>query len=82
MEYYVYVLKSCNRQYRYIGISDNVERRIQQHNKGYNRTTKPYAPFELILSDKYTSRIEARRKEKYLKSGIGRQFLDNLVSPQ
>ncbi|PJA97150.1 MAG: endonuclease, partial [Ignavibacteriales bacterium CG_4_9_14_3_um_filter_34_10] len=46
--YYVYAISSKNRNYIYVGITDNIARRINQHNKGYNKTTKPYLPFELI----------------------------------
>ena len=78
MSYFVYVITSQTRKYRYIGISDNVQRRLQQHNNGYNKTTKPYIPFKIILVEKLESRHEARTREKFLKSGVGREFLDNL----
>ena len=47
---------------------------------GYNKTTKPYKPFELILVEKYETRVEARSREKYLKCGIGKEFLKKLIS--
>jgi putative endonuclease len=73
--YYVYAISSISRNYIYIGISNNPERRLSQHNLGYNRTTKPYRPFKLILLEQYPSRVEARSREKCLKSGVGREFL-------
>jgi len=73
--YYVYAISSISRNYIYIGISNNPERRISQHNLGYNRTTKPYKPFEIILLEQYSTRDEARSREKHLKSGVGREFL-------
>ncbi|PIS07589.1 endonuclease [Candidatus Berkelbacteria bacterium CG10_big_fil_rev_8_21_14_0_10_43_13] len=73
--YFVYVLKSTKRNYHYIGISNNLSRRINQHNKGYNKTTKPYTPFKLIYSEKYPDRVSARTREKQLKSGCGREFI-------
>ena len=66
------------KSYIYIGISDNPLRRIEQHNKGYNRTTKPYIPFKIILLEKYKNRKEARKREIYLKSGTGKEYLKNL----
>ncbi|MDD5146420.1 MAG: GIY-YIG nuclease family protein [Candidatus Pacebacteria bacterium] len=78
--YFVYSIKSLNKRYTYIGITDNIERRVNQHNRGYNRTTKPYAPFELILSESYGSRKEARKREKYLKSGYGRELIQFIVN--
>ncbi len=71
--YYLYIIKSIQRNYKYVGISDNPERRINQHNKGYNRTTKPYAPFETVLIEKFENRNLARTQEKYYKSGVGRE---------
>ena len=76
--YYVYAIKSCSRYYIYVGISDNIDRRFEQHQKGYNKTTKPYRPFVLIYTEKCNSRIEARKREKYLKSGVGKEFLKSL----
>jgi len=77
--FFVYALKSINRNYIYVGLTDNVQRRISQHNNGRSKTTKPYLPFVLILTEEYPSRIEARQREKYLKSGVGKEFLKNLL---
>ena len=49
-----------------------------RHNNGYEKTTKPYTPFKLIYSEKVETRIEARKREKYLKSGIGKEFLKSI----
>jgi len=46
--YYVYAIKSLERVYIYVGMTSNVERRINEHNKGKNRSTKAYKPFNLI----------------------------------
>lgn len=76
--YHVYALKSLIRNYIYVGISDNIGRRFEQHQRGYNKTTKPYLPFVIIYKEEFKSRTEARKKEKYLKSGIGKEFLKSL----
>ena len=73
--YFTYVLSSINRDYIYVGISDNPERRIKQHNLGYNKTTKPYKPFKVLLVEEYENRQQARKREKYLKSGCGKEYL-------
>jgi putative endonuclease len=49
--YYVYVLVSKTRNYIYVGMTDNLERRINYHNAGYNRTTKAYRPFYVLLTE-------------------------------
>ena len=80
MVYYLYAISSEKRKYIYVGISDNPDRRIAQHNKGKEKTTKPYLPFKTIVVEKYKSRKEARNREKYLKSGIGKDFCERLNS--
>jgi len=75
----VYAIKSINRNYLYIGLTNNFHRRFKQHNEGQNRTTKPYAPFVLVILETFPDRIKAREREKYLKSGIGREYLKSLI---
>ena len=76
----VYALKSLHRNYIYIGLSNNIERRIKEHNSGRNKTTKPYAPFSLVYTKDFTTRLEARTYEKYLKTTAGRRFIKTLIS--
>ena len=73
--YYVYAIKSLERIYIYVGMTNNIERRLAQHNKGQNRSTKSFKPFKLIYKEAYNTRMEARVREIYLKSGIGKEFL-------
>ncbi len=61
--YYVYAIKSLNRNYIYVGLTDNVERRFGEHQNGKNKTTKPYSPFKIILVEQLPSRNEARKRE-------------------
>ena len=77
--YYVYALKSETRNYIYIGLTNNVERRFGEHNAGYNKTTKPYRPFRLIYTKTFSTRPEARVYEKHLKTSTGRRFLRKLL---
>ncbi len=75
----VYAIKSLNKNYIYVGLTNDIERRLNEHNNGNNKTTKPYRPFVLIYSEEVNTRIEARKREKYLKSGIGKEFLKKLI---
>ena len=76
--FFVYAIKSISRNHIYVGLTNNIERRLNEHNKRQDRSTKAYAPFELILKESFEKRIEAREREKYLKSGIGKEFLRSL----
>jgi putative endonuclease len=59
--YYVYAIKSLVRNYIYVGLTNDIQRRVDQHNKGENRSTKAYKPFELIYKEEFETRIEARK---------------------
>lgn len=78
MNYFVYAIKSLSKKYIYVGLTNNLDRRINQHNKGREKTTKPYIPFQLIFTKTFVDRISAREFEKYLKSGTGKKFLKSL----
>lgn len=63
----------------YIGITNNLMRRIDEHNNGHTRSTKAYAPWTLVHIEKMRNRIEARKREKYLKSGCGKEFIKSFI---
>ncbi|MCU0417737.1 MAG: GIY-YIG nuclease family protein [Cytophagaceae bacterium] len=69
MTYFVYAISSVQKSYIYVGITREVEERIKRHNKGREKTTRPYAPFELIYLEECKDRLSARSREKYWKSG-------------
>ena len=76
--FYTYAIRSIKRTYIYVGLTNNYVRRIKQHNNGKEITTRPYAPFVTIIVEEYTTRFDARQREKYLKSGIGKEYLKKL----
>jgi putative endonuclease len=63
-----YAIQSTIRNYIYVGMTDNLERRLDEHNRGKNRSTKAYTPFILIYTKIFETRLEAREHEKMLKS--------------
>ena len=73
--YYVYAIRSLKKDWVYVGITDHLDRRLDQHNKGYNRSTKPYAPFEMVYWEEQPDRVSARQREKYLKTASGKRWL-------
>ena len=75
--YYVYIISSINRKYIYVGLTNDYKRRISQHNMGKEKTTAAYKPFKVIAIEDYETRIKAREREKYLKSGIGKEWIKN-----
>ena len=73
--WFAYVLECVKDRGFYVGMSSSVERRLKEHNAGYSRSTRSRLPFELIYVERCDSRLEARKREKFLKSGAGREFL-------
>jgi putative endonuclease len=79
MFYYVYILR--NEQGRlYIGYTENVERRVSEHNAGKVFATKPYIPYKLIFFEAYTSMADAKRREMYLKTSKGRTTIKTMLA--
>ncbi len=76
--YYVYVIKSAKTGEYYKGITDNLKRRVSEHNSDKNTSTKGKGPWTLVYSEECENRVEARKKEKYFKSGFGRELIKNL----
>jgi len=74
--FYVYVLRSHKNGYRYIGQTNNLERRLREHNEGLTKSIKFQLPFAVEFTEEYSTRVEAVRREKFLKSGQGREWLD------
>ena len=75
--YYVYVLKSAKDKNWYTGYTNNLKKRINEHNSGYTASTKNRRPFELIYCEACLNIKDAISLEKYLKSGMGKRFLRN-----
>lgn len=78
MACWTYAISSQIRPYIYVGLTDDVTARVLRHNEGREKTTKPYRPFGLILSEEHIDRPAARIREKYLKSGQVKEFLKRL----
>jgi putative endonuclease len=77
-EYVVYAIKSRLDQRIYVGFSKNIEKRLKEHNAGKTKSTKGFRPWNLIFTEQVTGRANARKREKYYKSGIGKEFLKSL----
>jgi putative endonuclease len=74
-KWFVYALQSERDDWLYIGMAKDVDRRLKEHNQGYNQSTKSRRPFKLIFCEECENEQEARAREKLLKSGSGREFL-------
>ena len=75
--WYVYVLKSGKTKKWYIGSTKDLKKRILSHNTGKNRSTKSGIPWKIIYCEMSLNQKDARIREKYFKSGMGRRYLKN-----
>jgi len=73
--YYTYVLRSLNDNKFYIGFTEDIRRRIEEHNSGTVDATKGRRPLELIYYEACLDKEDAIKREKYFKTGFGRRFL-------
>jgi len=73
--YFVYVLYSKVFDRIYIGMTQNISNRLQEHNSGQNTSTKAFVPWEMVYIENLETRILARAKEIKLKSSSGRRFI-------
>jgi len=77
--WYVYILQSFKNNQFYIGYTENLKRRFQEHNRGINFSTKPYKPWKLIHYEAYRDKKDAQRREKYLKTNQGSRLLKRML---
>ena len=75
--YYVYVLSSINFDKRYTGFTQDLEKRLNQHNTGKTKSTRAFKPWKVLFFEQYETKVEALQREKYLKSGIVREYINN-----
>ena len=73
--FYTYVLKSKKDGKLYVGFTDDLKRRFNEHNYGLAKSTKDRRPFELVYYEACNDRDKALKREKYFKTGFGRRFL-------
>lgn len=65
--YYVYLLQSQKTSKYYVGFSSNLKRRLQSHNSGNSKVTKPDLPWRLVYYEAYSTEQAARLRERKLK---------------
>lgn len=75
--YYIYVLRSKKDKDFYVGYTENLKSRFEQHCNGQVISTKQRRPLELIYSEVCLNKHDATHREKYLKTYLGKQFLRN-----
>jgi len=77
--YFVYVLRSLGTGRNYVGFATDPVQRLGQHNSGTTKSTKNRGPWELVHREAFPTRGEAMRRDRFLKSGQGREELKRIL---
>ena len=77
--FFVYVLYSTKIHKRYIGKTGNIEKRLSEHNNGLSTWTKRGIPWVLTYYEAFLLSPDATKRESFLKSGRGRDYLDQIL---
>ncbi len=75
---FVYVIRSSVDNSEYVGMSADPVARLRTHNSGKVMSTRSKRPWSLAYTEELPNRLEARKREKYLKSAAGRRFRKSL----
>lgn len=73
--FYVYMLLSKKDNHIYIGYTNDLVKRVIEHNHGLNFSTKAYRPWQLIYYEACLNQEDAKRRESYLKTSQGGRLL-------
>ena len=79
--YFVYIIRSKSTGKYYTGMTNDLTRRLMEHNGHHlsTKTTFKLTDYELVYSEELVDRTSARKREKYLKSGAGRELREKIV---
>jgi len=77
--FFVYIIRSIKTKKYYVGCTNNIERRLKEHNNNKTFSLKNRGPFELIYKEEYSTLKEARKREKEIKSYKGGNAFKRLL---
>lgn len=78
--YGIYILRSKRDKSVYVGYSQDIKRRVEEHQKGRVHSTKNKRPWELIYCELYRNQKDAMQREQYFKTGWGRNYMKKILS--
>ena len=80
MRYFVYILHSKKKDRYYIGSCSDLKERLKRHNAGATISTKNGRPWEIVYQETFEDKIQAIRRENYIKKMKSRDFIKGLIS--
>ena len=79
MPFYVYVIQSEHDGTYYVGSTQDLEKRIERHNQGRSKYTKPKRPWKLVYWEEHPNRSCAMKRENEIKRRKDRDFTEGLA---
>lgn len=79
MEGVVYILRSLSTEKFYVGSTNDLKRRLEEHKEGKSKYTRETGPYELMFSQKYNVISDARKAERWLKAQKSSKFLSKII---
>lgn len=77
--HYVYILKSRKSNNWYTGCTSDLRKRFAEHNDEKSTYTKDRGPYELIYYEASLNKQDAFARERYLKTGMGKRYVNNRI---
>jgi putative endonuclease len=77
---YVYILQSNLDKKFYTGITQDLMKRIEEHNSGISKATKTRVPFKLVYYEFCLNHKDAMKRERYLKTTWGKRYINNRIT--
>jgi len=77
--FYIYIIKSISSGKYYIGCTDNINRRLSEHNSSQSKYTRKKGPWMLKYTEQYTTLSEARMRELKIKGWKKRKSIEKLI---
>lgn len=78
--HYLYILQSKRDKSFYTGVTNDIQRRLKEHNAGLSRSTKNRIPWMIAHTEEFESIIEAYQRERYIKSRKKRKYIESIIN--
>ena len=78
--YYTYTLYSKSIDKYYVGYTSDLTLRLQRHNNGWGKFSSRGIPWELVYSEKFSTKTEAIKREREIKKKKSRKFIEYLIN--
>ena len=80
MKYFLYILKSLKDKNYYVGVTENITKRLKEHNSGFSKSTKHRRPFIIVHNECFDDISSAYKREKFIKSKKSKKIIEIIIN--